>query len=327
VRRREFITLLGGAAAAWPLWARAQQRSLAVVGFLSSRSFTESEAAVAAFRRALNDAGYVEGQNLTIEFRWAQGAIDRLPAMAADLVRQSVKVIFAGGGNDPVKAAAAATSEIPIVFTTSTDPVESGIVVSLNRPGGNVTGVSVVGAALEPKRFDVLKQLVPEAKLIAALVNPKYAAAPVQVRDLQSAAAALNQKITIVNASRDEDFPTVFAELVQMRADALMVATDVLFLNRRARIVSLAMEHALPAIYPFREWAISGGLMSYGPSLAHSYYQAGTYVARIVQGAKAADLPVLQPTKFELVINLKTAKARNIQISPMLLALADEVIE
>lgn len=326
MKRREFIKLAGTAAVSMPLAARGQQK-LPTIGFLSGRSSNESSPASAAFREALKVAGYIEGHNVAIEYRWAEGQPDRLPALAADLVGRDVAVIFAAGGSEPARAAAAATARIPIVFTSATDPVEAGLVASLNRPGGNLTGVNLVGAALEPKRLGILRQLVPQAALIGVLLNPQYPGAEAEQQGLRGAAAELKQQIQIVPASREHEVETAFATLVQSHAAALLVATDIFFLSRRAQIIALAMQHRLPAIYGFREFAVDGGLMSYGPSIPNAYGQAGSYVARILKGEKPADLPILQPTKFELLLNLKTAKALALEVSPTLLALADEVIE
>jgi putative ABC transport system substrate-binding protein len=326
MKRREFIAALGGAAASLPLAARAQQK-LPTIGFLSSRSSNESSSASAAFREALKVAGYIEGQNVAIEYRWAEGQPDRLPALAADLAGREVAVIFAAGGSEPARAAAVATARIPIVFASATDPVTAGLVASINRPGGNITGVNLVGAALEPKRLGILRQLAPQAALIGVLLNPQYPGAEAEQRGLREAAAELKQQIQIVPASQEQEVEAAFATLVQSHAAALLVATDIFLLGRRAQIIALAMQHRLPAIYGFREFAVDGGLMSYGPSIPNAYGQAGSYVARILKGEKPADLPILQPTKFELLLNLKTAKALALEVSPTLLALADEVIE
>jgi putative ABC transport system substrate-binding protein len=318
---------MSGAAVGLPLSSRAQPGTMPVIGFLSSRSSKESSSASEAFRDALKQAGYIESQNIAIEYRWADGQPDRLPALAADLAARSVTVIFAAGGTEPARAAAAATAKTPIVFTSAADPVNEGLVSSLNRPGGNITGVSLIGTALEPKRLGILHQLVPQAGLIGVLLNPQYPGADIGLRGLQGAASELRQKIQIVNASQDQELEPAFDTLANSHAGALLVGTDIFFTNRRARVIALALQHALPAIYGFREFALDGGLMSYGPSISNAYGQAGAYVARILKGEKPADLPILQPTKFELLINLKTAKALALDISPTLLALADEVIE
>jgi putative tryptophan/tyrosine transport system substrate-binding protein len=327
VKRREFISLLGGAAAAWPLTARAQQPAMPVIGFLSSGSSSAWGSFVDGFRRGLGEAGFIPGQNVTIEYRWADGQYDRLPALAADLVGQRVAVIFAAGGPDPARAAKAATSIIPIAFYTAADPVKAGLVPSFNRPGGNVTGVSIMGSVLEGKRLELLHELVPKASTIGVLIDPNYPAAESESRDAQEAAARFGVTALMLAAGTEQDIDTAFATLAQRGAGALLVTQNPFFLARREQLFVLAMRHGLPAMYFLREFPVNGGLASYGPDFKEGYRQAGIYVGRILKGTKPADLPVLQPTKFELVINLKTAKTLGLDVPDKLLALADEVIE
>jgi putative ABC transport system substrate-binding protein len=327
MRRREFITLLGGMAAAWPLAARAQQHAFPVIGLLSSRSPAVDTPLIAVIRQGLIEKGLVEGQNVAFDYRWAEGRYDRLAGLAADLVRRQVAAIVTIGGEAPALAAKAASATIPIVFAGGTDPIRSGIVTSVQRPGGNITGASNFIFELEPKRLGLLGELRPHARTTAVLVNPNYYYAENQLSDIQTAAHNVGQEITILNASTIRDIDAAFARLVQMRADALLVVADPLFFDRTAQFVVLAARHAIPTLYSRREFAAAGGLMSYGASTNDSYRLLGVYAARILKGEKPGDLPIQFPTKFELVINLTTAKALGLEVPPSLLARADEVIE
>lgn len=328
VRRRDFIELLGGAAMAWPLAAHAQKPPIPVIGFLSSRSAIEATPHTAAFRQGLREAGFVEGQNIAIVFRWAEGNYERLPALAKELVDLGVSSIMAGGGTPAALAAKAATASLPIVFVIGDDPVKIGLTASFNRPGGNLTGVSFLTGELGAKRLGLICELVPDAGAVALLLNPNDPGAELRHRqDVQAAAQALGRRLVVVYARAETDFEANFAMLKQEKVGALVVENDPFFDSRRDQIMSLAARNAVPAIYHIREFPAAGGLMSYGASLADSYRQVGNYIGRILKGEKAADLPVVQPTKFELVINLKTAKALGITVPSSLLARADEVIE
>jgi putative ABC transport system substrate-binding protein len=326
MRRREFITLLGAAAAAWPRAARAQQMTMPLIGFLNGASPGGYAPMVAAFRQGLKELGYIEGQNVAIEFRWAEGQYDRLPALATDLVRRQATVI-AATSTPAAQAAKAVTSSTPIVFTTGADPVELGLVASLNRPGGNVTGVSFLVNELTAKQLEVLHQTIPREALIGFLVNPAFANAASQMREAQNAAHALGHQLVVLTARTESEIDAAFASLVQQRARGLVTISDPFLNSRRDQLVGLAAHHSLPALYPVRDYVVAGGLMSYGTSITDAYRQVGDYTGRILKGEKPADLPVMRPTKLELAINLKTAKALGLDLPATLLALADEVIE
>ena len=327
MRRRDFISLLGGAAVAWPLAAHAQQPALPVIGFLHSASPGPFADRVRAFRQGLSETGYVEGQNVAIEYRWADGQYDRLPVLAADLVRRQVTVIAAGGVLLAVMAAKKATTTIPIVFSTGANPVEAGLVASLNRPGGNLTGVTTLNLELGPKRLELLHEVVPTATIMALLVNPANPNAEFQSREIQMAARTLGVQLHVLYATSERDFDTVFTSLAKLRAGALVISADSLFISRSEKLAALTVGHAVPAISQYRAFAAGGGLMSYGGSLTESYGQVGVYTGRILKGEKPANLPVQQLVKVELVINLKTAKTLGLTFPLSLLGRADEVIE
>jgi ABC-type uncharacterized transport system substrate-binding protein len=326
MRRREFITLLGGAAAAWPLAARAQQPAMPVVGFFFSQSADPFAHRLRAFRQGLKEAGYVEGQNVVVEYRWAEGQYGRLPMLAVELVRRQVAVIVAPGENATL-AAKAATTTIPIVFAVAEDPVRHGLVASLARPGGNLTGINFFNAELVPKRLELLRELVPKASRVAVLVNPSNISGERTEKEVEAAARALGLQTQIFKASTNRDIDEAFAALVRGRADALFVAPDGFFNSRRVQLATMATRHAVPMTSPTREIAEAGGLMSYGPNIADAWRELGVYAGRILKGAKPAELPVVQSSKFELVINNQTARALGLTVPPMLLARADEVIE
>jgi putative ABC transport system substrate-binding protein len=326
LKRREVVALLGGVAVAWPLTARAQQPAMPVIGFLNSASPEGYSPFVTAFRQGLREAGYVEGQNATIEYRWAEGQYDQLPALAADLVRRNVTVI-AATSTPAARAAKAATSTVPIVFTTGDDPIKLGLVASLSRPGGNATGVSSLLAELGSKQLGLLRQLIPGITAIAALMNPNFPGIERQLRDVEAAASTLGLQLTVLSASSEREIDAAFATMAQKGSGALLVGPDPFINARRDQIVALAARHAIPAIYPVREFAVAGGLMSYGSDFADSYRQAGIYTGRIVRGEKPADLPVQRSTKFEFVINMQTARALGLEVPLGLTAGADEVIE
>jgi ABC-type uncharacterized transport system substrate-binding protein len=325
MRRRQFLGALGGAVA-WPLAARAQQPAMPVIGFVNPGSLQGFARSLSAFLKGLDETGYVDGHNVVIDYRWAEGRSDRLPSLVTDLVQRKVNVIVATT-TPAALAAKAATATIPIVFVTIADPVQIGLVKSLNRPGGNMTGATILSVEIGPKRLELLHDVMPKATIVALLVNPTNPNAENQSRTLQVAARKLGLQAHIVNASTERDFEGVFATLHKLRAGALMISQDPLFIAQSGKLAALSVRHDMPAIYVNREFAVAGGLMSYGTSITDAWRQAGIYAARILKGEKPADLPVVQPTKFELVINLKTAKALGLTVPPNLLATADEVIE
>jgi putative ABC transport system substrate-binding protein len=327
MRRREFIRFLSSTVVAWPLTARAQQPTMPVVGYLGITSPGVVRDLLAAFHSGLKEVGYVEGQNVTIEYRFAEGQYDRLPALAAELVQRQVNVIVTSGGSSSALAAEAATATIPIVFSSGDDPIESGAITSLNRPAGNVTGATFFTTVLEAKRLELLHEVVPNVGVIAMLVNPRDRRFEAEVRDVQEAAGRLGVRLVVLKASNESEIDTSFATLVREGAGALLVASDAFFYGRRDQLVALAARHAVPAIYQLRDFTAAGGLMSYGTNVAEAYHQVGIYAGRILKGEKPADLPVLQAIKFQLVINLKTAKALGLTISNAMQLLADEVIE
>jgi putative ABC transport system substrate-binding protein len=327
MKRRVFITGIVGAAAAWPLAVPAQQQAIPVVGFLSSRSPAEAASALAAFRHGLGQTGFFEGKNVSIEYRWAEGHYDRLPAMATEFITRQVAVIAAVGGEPSGLAAKAATNTIPIVCSLGGDAVKAGLVTQLNRPGGNITGVTIIGAEMGPKRLELTHQLVPNASAVAVLINPKYSPGLAEARDMEAAAHSLGLQITVLEASSESEIDSAFAVLAQHKTDPLIINTDPFLLGQRQQIVQLAAWRNVPTVYFLREFVHAGGLMSYGPSTANSYRQVGIYVGRVLKGEKVGELPVVQPTKFDLVINLRTASALGLEIPTNLLVRADEVIE
>jgi ABC-type uncharacterized transport system substrate-binding protein len=327
MRRREFVSLFGGAAAGWPLAVQAQQPPMPVIGFLSTTSAAPFAHLITAFRQGLLAAGYVDGRNVVIEYRWAEGQYDRVRALALDLVERQVAVIVTTGGETSAVAAKAATASIPIVFNTGTDPVRIGPVASLSRPGGNATGVNIFTTELAEKRLGLLLDVVPAAATIAILLNPNFAPALANGREAESATRAVGKDIVVFNAASESEIDTAFVGVAQLASHALLVGSDPYYNSRREQIVALAARHAIPAIYEWREFAQAGGMMSYGTNLVDAYRQQGMYVGRVLRGEKPADLPVIQSSKFELVLNLKTAKSLGIVFLPGLLAIADEVIE
>ena len=326
IERREFVSLIGGLAA-WPVAARAQQGAMPVIGFMNTASPGPFANLVAAFRKGLEDTGYVEGRNVMVEYRWAEGRYDRLPAFAAELVARPVTVLVATGGEPAILAAKTATTNIPIVFATGADPVARGFVASFNRPGGNITGATQFTNALSAKRIGLLRELVPNADTIGVLINPSFPASADIVKDAQEAASQIGIRLLLLNAPTESEFEPAFATFVRERVRAVMVGADPFFNSRRDQLVALAARYAVPAIYEWREFAAAGGLMSYGTRLSDAYHQVGVYSGRILKGDKPGDLPVVQASRFEFVINLKTAKALGLKVPPTLPVHADEVIE
>jgi len=327
MRRREFIALLGGAAAVWPLAARAQQPAMPVIGFLSSRSPEDSTHLIAAFRSGLAESGYIEGQTIAVEYRFARGQYDELPKLAAELAGEPIKVLVATGGELSALAAKAATSDIPIVFTIGNDPVKLGLVASYARPGGNITGINILASTLETKRLGLLHELIPQATTIAVMADSKFPATAVEVHNVEQAARGLGLQVRVLRASTDDEIEAAFATIAREHILALALIGDPFYDTRRVRFVTLSAQYKVPTMYYFREFAEAGGLASYSVDVQQGYRQAGEYAARILKGAKPADLPVIEPTKFEFVINLKTAKAMGIEVPSSLSAEADEVIE
>jgi putative tryptophan/tyrosine transport system substrate-binding protein len=327
MKRREFMALMGGAAVLWPLGTRAQQPAMPVIGWLSARSPAEAASVLQAFRQGLGQVGYFEGKNVTMEYRWAEGRYDQLPALAAELVNRHVTVIAATGGEPSPLAAKAATTTIPIVCTLGGDPVETGLVASLNRPGGNLTGTTIMTLEMASKRVDLVRQVAPNAASIAMIINPRFPGASAEAREVQNAAHSLGIDINVLNASTESEIDAAFTTIVEQRNGALIIGTDPFLLGQRDQLVRLAARHMIPTMYFLREFVEAGGLMSYGPNIANGYRQAGVYTGLILNGANPAVLPIVRPTQFQIYLNLKTAKALGIQIPPLLLALADEVIE
>ena len=327
MRRREFITLLGGTVAAWPLAARAQQQGMPVIGFLSSNRANANPQVMVAFLEGLSAAGFEDGKNVAIEYRWADAHLERVPALAFDLIRRRVDVLFTSGGDVPILVAKGATTTIPIVFITASDPVAMGFVASLNRPGGNVTGVTFIANELGPKRVELVRELLPKAAVVGFILNPNIPTAELDAAGMETAARGLGLKTHVLHAIRDQEIEAVFAKFAELKIDALLVIPDPSFQSRRDLFARLAARFAVPTIYYSREYVAAGGLVSYGASFTGAFRQAGNYVGRVLRGAKPTDMPVWQPTKFELAINLKTAKALGLAVPDKLLVAADEVIE